>query len=74
MRKNYYVELKKLLTTTWEGRTFTRFLKTLVYSAISFYVINRVAPFSVDWLAMFEVSLLAGRGFSLDKGLREFKK
>ena len=56
------------------GRTIQRTVKTFVYSCLAFYITNKLAPFSVDWVAMIEVGLLASLGFGIDKGVRELKK
>jgi hypothetical protein len=67
------MKIYKFLTERPEGRTLVRGLKTFVYACLSFYVVNRVAPFTVDYLAMLEVGLLASLGFTVDKGFREYK-
>ena len=63
----------KFLNETSKGRTIQRFVKTFVYACISFYVVNKIAPFSVDWVAMVEIGLLTGLGFGVDKGIREYR-
>ena len=67
-----YEKYKQLMNYP-EARVVLRFLKTFLYTCLAFYATNKVAPFSVDWMAMVEVGILAGFGFGLDKGIREYK-
>jgi len=66
----FMMEKIKQLLNTKPGAVTIRFTKTFVYTALAFYVVNKTAPFTVDYLAMIEVSLLAGFGFGGDKYIR----
>lgn len=66
-------ELLKFFNEEPLGRTIQRTVKTFVYACLGFYITNKIAPFSVDWLAMVEVGILTSLGFGIDKGVREYK-
>ena len=62
-------KLKKLINTR-TGRAFIRFVKTFLYTCVSFYIVNKTGTFVIDYLAMVEIGLLAGLGFGGDKYIR----
>lgn len=69
--------MKKIINwfnKTSTGRTIKRFFKTFIWSFVGYYVANKTGVFQADWLFLLEGSLLTALGFSVDKGIREYKK
>jgi len=70
---NYIKNFFKFFNEEPVGRTIQRTVKTFVYACVGFYVANKLAPFTVDYVAMVECGLLSALGFGVDKGIRELK-